>query len=80
MFFPSSDLCRGLARPGREGRSLSDKIQMWLSLFDDKDGDKNHEDNHDRNMWIVIVCFKLPLLSLPNIRLFRVPRPVKAFT
>ena len=62
MFFPSSDLCRGLARPGREGRSLSDKIQMWLSLFDDKDGDKDHEDNHDRNMWIVMfalscLCF-----------------------
>ena len=65
MFFPSSDLCRGLARPGREGRSLSDKIQMWLSLFD---GDKHHdkegeyEDNHDQNMWIVMfalscLCF-----------------------
>ena len=54
MFFPSSDLCRGLARPGREGRSLSDKIQMWLSLFDDKDGDKDHdveyEDNDDQNI------------------------------
>ena len=53
---------------------------MWLSLFDDKDGDKNHEDNDDRNMWIVLFVFKLPLLSMANIRLFRVPRPVKAFT